>query len=68
MGYPAYVLKINPHKNTVMIGDKSGLEATEMFVLDYRFINLNDLNAEEPILVKIRYRTSSIKAKIEILD
>lgn len=32
LGHPAYVIKINPYKNTIRLGDKEDLLTTEMLV------------------------------------
>ena len=41
--FPAYVLKINPAKNTVMLGDAEQLKAEYMLVEDINVIDLQEL-------------------------
>ena len=43
LGKPAYVLKINPAKNTVMLGDADQLKTYYMLVEDYNVASLEEL-------------------------
>ena len=57
LGYPAYVLKINAAKNTVMLGDEESLKA------DYMLIESPEWVAGVPdadLSVRIRYRSRPI--------
>ena len=45
LGKPAYVLKINPAKNTVMLGDAEQLKAEYMLLEDVSIINREELLA-----------------------
>ena len=40
MGHPAYVLRINAEKNTVMLGDAEELKAEYMLVEDYHITEI----------------------------
>ncbi len=66
LGVPAFVLKINPLKNTVMLGERSDVEAFEMVVENYRVVSFKDF--EEPVSVQIRYRSAGIPAQIIFVD
>ena len=66
MGVPAFVLKINPLKNTVMLGERSDVEASEMVVENYRVVSFKDF--DEPVFVQIRYRSVGIPAQITFVD
>ena len=66
LGVPAYVMKINPLKNTVMIGERADIEANEMVVEKYRVVSKADF--DEPIQVQIRYRSLGIAARVIFVD
>jgi tRNA-specific 2-thiouridylase len=66
LGVPAFVLKINPLKNTVMLGERSDVEASEMVVENYRVVSFKDF--DEPVSVQIRYRSVGIPAQITFVD
>lgn len=69
LGHPAYVTKINPRKNTVMLGDKSMLETKEMLVENYQIIDRSDFgNQEQTIETQIRYKSHSTPSQIELVD
>lgn len=60
LGKPAYVLKINPTKNTVMLGDADQLKATHMLVEDINVADMNELLTCSNLSVRIRYRSQPI--------
>lgn len=60
LGKPAYVLKINPAKNTVMLGDADQLKATHMLVEDINVADMNELLTCSNLSVRIRYRSQPI--------
>lgn len=66
LGTPAYVLKINTLKNTVMIGEKSDIEVREMVVENFRITDKRDFS--QTLQVQIRYRSSGKSAKITFVD
>lgn len=66
LGEPAYVLKINPAKNTVMLGNKQQLESTEMVVEQYRIVNPEDF--KNHVKTQIRYRSKGIDSMITIVN
>lgn len=68
LGYPAYVTKINPKKNTIMLGTKEMLETKEVLVERYSFVNPADLATDSEVKVRIRYRSKEETATIEIID
>lgn len=57
LGYPAYVLKINPAKNTVMLGTEEQLRASYMLIEEPLWVG--DAPAV-PLQVKVRYRSRSV--------
>lgn len=60
LGKPAYVLKINPAKNTVMLGNADQLKATHMLVEDINVADMNELLTCSNLSVRIRYRSQPI--------
>ena len=67
LGKPAYVLRINALKNTVVLGDAEQLETEAMLVSDARFVNKTDLE-DVDLSVRIRYRSRPIPCKISKVD
>lgn len=70
LGYPAYVLKINPAKNTVMLGEQSQLK-TRYMLLEADHENLVDESEVmtcRQMAVRIRYRSRPIPCKVRRLD
>lgn len=61
LGYPAYVLKINPQKNTVMLGDASMLLTRYMLIDAPRWVG--DVPVEG-LTVRIRYRSRPVACTI----
>ena len=68
LGKPAYVLKINPAKNTVMLGDVEDLSMEYMLVEDLNVIDMNELLNCENLSVRIRYRSKPIDCKVISLE
>lgn len=66
LGEPAYVLKINPAKNTVMLGKKEQLESMEMVVEHYHIVRPNDLM--NSVLTQIRYRSKGVVSHVTIIN
>ena len=61
LGYPAYVLKINPQKNTVMLGEASQL------LTRYMMIDTPEWVQSVPsgdVSVRIRYRSRSVVCRV----
>lgn len=68
LGKPAYVLKINPAKNTVMLGDADQLKATHMLVEDINVADMNELLTCSNLSVRIRYRSQPIPCQAILLE
>lgn len=64
LGKPVYVLKINPQKNTVMLGDAAQLEATHMLVEHLRAVDEQELMSSPGLTVRIRYRSHPIPCRV----
>lgn len=68
LGYPAYVLRINAEKNTVMLGNAEELKATHMLVEDYQITDMDELLQCPNLAVRIRYRSRPIPCRVILLD
>ena len=68
LGKPAYVLKINPQKNTVMLGDAEQLKTEYMLVEQDLLVDEQALLECEHLTVRIRYRSRPLPCKVKRLD
>lgn len=68
LGKPAYVLKINPEKNTVMLGDAQQLHATHMLVEQAQITDEAELLNCPDLAVRIRYRSAPIPCRVKRLE
>ena len=68
LGKPAYVLKINPIKNTVMLGDAEQLKTEHMLVEDINAADINEILTCPELSVRIRYRSKPIPCTATLLD
>ena len=57
LGFPAYVIKINPAKNTVMLGEEEKLVAHYMLVNEPAWVD----SVPEDLTVRVRYRSRPVK-------
>ena len=57
LGYPAYVVKINPAKNTVMLGTEEQLVTRYMLVDKPQWV----AGVPENLTVRVRYRSRPVK-------
>ena len=64
LGKPAYVLKINPEKNTVMLGDAVQLVTRHMLVESLRVIDSDRFYRAQNLSVRIRYRSRAVPCEI----
>ncbi len=67
LGKPAYVLKINAEKNTVMLGDAGQLQAEYMLAEQDCIVDEKELFACEHLTVRIRYRSRPIPCRVKRL-
>ncbi len=68
LGKPAYVLKINPEKNTVMLGDADELQVRYMLVEQVSVVDERSFFAAGNLTVRIRYRSRPIPCRVRRLD
>lgn len=70
LGHPVYVLKINPERNTVMLGELEELKTRYMLLeKEYEnFVNEEELAMCPDLAVRIRYRSRPIPCTVRRLD
>lgn len=68
LGKPAYVLKINPEKNTVMLGDADQLKTEYMLVERDKLVNEEELFGCDNLTVGIRYRSRPLPCRVKRLE
>ena len=68
LGKPAYVLKINPQKNTVMLGNADQLETEYMLAEQDKMVDERELFGCENLTVRIRYRSRPIPCRVKRLE
>lgn len=68
LGKPAYVLKINPEKNTVMLGGADQLMTSYMLVEQDLIVDEEELLASKSLAVRIRYRSRPLPCEVKRLD
>ncbi|MGL5787319.1 MAG: tRNA 2-thiouridine(34) synthase MnmA [Bacteroidales bacterium] len=67
LGYPAFVLKINPLKNTIMLGKKEELTAHSM-IIEHTNIPDPEKLKDPGLLIRIRYRSKLIPCRIDKIE
>ena len=67
LGKPAYVLKINPEKNTVMLGDSEQLKTSYMIVEQPQWVNEREVWQCAELAVRIRYRSRPLSCRVRPL-
>ncbi|MDO5571887.1 MAG: tRNA 2-thiouridine(34) synthase MnmA [Bacteroidales bacterium] len=63
LGEPAYVVRINPSRNTIRLGKKEELLSKKMVVQDVVSPLSEDLQSEK-LEVRIRYRSAPLKCRV----
>ncbi|MBB4042608.1 tRNA-specific 2-thiouridylase [Bacteroides reticulotermitis] len=67
LGKPVYVLKINPEKNTVMLGDAEKLKTDYMLLEQEQLVDEHELLTCADLSVRIRYRSRPIPCRVKRL-
>ena len=66
LGHPAYVIRINPAKNTIRLGNAEELLQQTALLTGVRFDSKYE--PREQLAVRIRYRSTPVEATIEMVD
>lgn len=66
LGRPAFVLRINADKNTVVLGDEADLKAHYMLVegTPQEILALDTAETKSPLCVRIRYRSQPLPCEV----
>lgn len=64
LGYPAYVVEIDPSRNALVVGKKDDLKADGLLAEQVNFIPFDSLQEPQRVEVKIRYASSPAPAVI----
>lgn len=64
LGKPVYVLRINPQKNTVMLGDSDRLVVTYMLIESPVIVDRDEFMSCPNLSVRIRYRSKPIPCRV----
>lgn len=68
LGQPAYVNRINPENNEVVLGDNGALFQKEVYFRKARWMSVEKPDDEELCLGKVRYRHKPVKCNIKALE
>lgn len=68
LGKPTYVLKINPQKNTVMLGDAEQLRTKYMLLEQDCLVDEQEVLNCKDLAVRIRYRSRPIPCQVKRLE
>lgn len=61
-----YVLRVLPDDGTVVVGDKEDLHSSEALIKETRWTILP--RADQEVQVKLRYRMTPVRARVELLE
>ncbi len=64
-GERLYVVRLEPDKNRVVLGNASDLQTRDFMITNPNFILINELQEARNVMVKIRYRSPLVPARIE---
>ena len=65
LGYPAYVIAINPKLNQVILGKKEELFGDSCFIKNVNLMKYDTLPTDKPFTVRIRYRNEGVLARLQ---
>jgi tRNA-specific 2-thiouridylase len=68
LGYPAYVVKMNADKNTVMLGTVDDLKTRALLIERPQWVDQEAFWKEQEISVRIRYRSEPIPCRVKQID
>lgn len=68
LGHPAYVLRLNAEKNTIVLGEESALQTSCFFVEDWQAVCEPRFFSEKSLSVRIRYHCDSQPCRVQRLD
>lgn len=67
LGKPAYVLRLNAAKNTIVLGDEADLQTSVFFIEDESFVDETEAFNHESLSVRVRYHSKPVVCQLERL-
>ena len=67
LGKPAYVVRLNAAKNTVMLGDEADLLASAFFAEDLQAVDEEEFFSAPGLAVRVRYHSQPVPCGVERL-
>ncbi len=68
LGHPAFVLRINAEKNTVVLGEEKDTYASCLLVEDARVVDEAEFWQNDGLSVRIRYHSRPVPCRVERLE
>lgn len=68
LGKPAYVVRLNADKNTIVLGEETDLQTHAFFVENERLVNEKIFFQSNLLSVRIRYHSQPVSCSVERLD
>ena len=68
LGQPAYVLRLNAEKNTIVLGSETDLSTHHLLVEHLECVSRDEVLGSEALTVRIRYHSQPVACSVQILD
>ncbi|MBQ2122236.1 MAG: tRNA 2-thiouridine(34) synthase MnmA, partial [Bacteroidaceae bacterium] len=68
LGAPAYVLRLNPEKNTIVLGSEEELKTTFLLTETPEVVDEQEFFTAQDLTVRIRYHSNPVPCKVRRLD
>lgn len=68
LGNPAYVLRLNPEKNTIVLGSEEELRTSRLLTEVPEVVNEAEFFSTQDLTVRIRYHSKPVACKVRRLD
>lgn len=68
LGAPAYVLRLNPEKNTIVLGSEEELKTTFLLTEVPEVVDEQEFFTAQDLTVRIRYHSNPVPCKVRRLD
>ena len=68
LGQPAYVLRLNAEKNTIVLGSETDLSTHHLLVEHLECVSRDEVLGSETLTVRIRYHSQPVACCVQILD
>lgn len=68
LGQPAYVLRLNAEKNTIVLGSEADLATHHLLVEHLECVNRDEVLESQELTVRIRYHSQPVACRVRILD